>query len=359
VATPPHDAVLVVSFGAPESREEVIPFLENVMRGRRVPPERPAGRPHSVSSGSAARRSGEETVTASFPQERLREVAEHYYHFGGRSPLNDQVRALIGALEVELAADGIHLPLYWGNRNWHPLLADTMRRMKADGIRRALALVTSAWSSYSSCRQYLENLEAAREAAGPEAPRVDKIRPYWERAGFLEAQSIQVREALDRIPPERRAGALLVYTAHSIPLSMAAGCRYASELDQAAGRISAMLGHRRWRLVYQSRSGPPGEPWLGPDISDALREIAVSREAGDVVVTPLGFLSDHMEVCYDLDVVARGVADGLGLNFVRASTVGAHPRFVTAIRESIGERLRAGPMEEDRCPQDCCPAPRR
>ena len=260
-----YDAILLVSFGGPEKTEDVIPFLENVLRGRNV------------------------------PRERMLQVAGHYYHFGGRSPINDQCRELIAALRRE-----IDLPIYWGNRNWHPMLADTVRQMAADGVRRALAIATSAYSSYSGCRQYIENIAAARAAVGPDAPEVDKLPPFWSHPGFVEANADRVSAALARIPEDRRAAARLVYTAHSIPLAMAATCRYEEQLVETARRVSERAAHDEWDLVWQSRSGPPTQPWLEPDILDHLRALA-ENGVRDVVVSPLGFLSDHMEVMYDLD----------------------------------------------------------
>lgn len=333
----PYDAVLVVSFGGPEGMDDVLPFLENVLRGRNV------------------------------PRERMLEVAEHYYEFGGVSPINEQNRALIRALVAELNEHGPPLPVYWGNRNWHPLLPDAIAQMAEDGVRRALAFVTSAWGSYSGCRQYLENIVAARTEVGHEAPQVDKLRAFFNHPGFIEPMIERTRAALEEIPAERRDGAELLFTAHSIPSSMAATSRYEEQLREASRLIADRTpGVSPWRLVYQSRSGPPSQPWLEPDVSDALREM---REAGvtDVVLVPVGFVSDHMEVLYDLDTEAAAVADAIGLNLVRAGTVGTHPRFVRMIRELITERTSDGPKfamgqlgpSQDFCPTDCCALPRR
>ncbi len=334
--SPAYDALLVVSFGGPEGPDDVMPFLENVLRGRNV------------------------------PRERMLEVAEHYQHFGGVSPLNAQNRALIAALEQELRSRGINLPIYWGNRNWHPLLPDTMRQMAADGVRRALAYVTAAFSSYSACRQYLDNIAAAQAEVGPQAPRVDKLRVFYNHPGFIYPMADRVREALEQIPPERRAAAELVYTAHSIPCSMAHTSDYEVQLREAARLVSAELGWADAPLVFQSRSGPPTQPWLEPDIGDYLR---ARYEAGvrDIVVVPIGFISDHMEVIYDLDTEAQQLCRELGLNMVRAGTVGTHPRFVQMIRELIEERLFNAPRlalgdrgpAPDECAVGCCPAPAR
>jgi ferrochelatase len=331
-----YDAILVVSFGGPEGMADVVPFLENVLRGKNV------------------------------PRARMLEVAEHYRQFDGVSPLNAQNRALIDALATELNANGPRLPIYWGNRNWHPLLPDTLRKMAADGIRRALAFVTSAYSSYSSCRQYLENIEQARKDVGPSAPRVDKLRAFFNHPGFIEAQIERALEALERIPAERRGTARLVFTAHSIPTAMARGCVYELQLREASRLVAAGIGLERWELAFQSRSGPPSQSWLEPDIRDWLRT-AKAEGASDVVIVPIGFVSDHVEVIYDLDIEARAVCVNLGINMERAGTVGTHPRFIRMIRELIVERIEGsgdrpalgtiGPCPDD-CPVDCCPSGR-
>ena len=311
--TNPDDAILLLSFGGPEQPGEVMPFLENVLRGRNV------------------------------PRERMLEVAEHYYHFDGRSPFNDQNRALLAALRKVLAAEGPDLPVYWGNRNWHPLLADTMRQMTADGVRRAFAFVTSAYSSYSGCRQYLEDLARAREAVGPGAPEVLKLRVFYNHPGFIETMADRVRAALDQIPPQRRAAAALTFTAHSVPVSMAETSRYVQQVEEASRLTAERVGRPQFRLVYQSRSGAPGQPWLGPDVLEYLRELAAAGVTRDIVLAPIGFLSDHMEVVYDLDTEARQLCADLGLNMVRAATVGADPRFAAMIRELLLERIGDAP----------------
>ncbi len=330
---PSYDAFLLVSFGGPERMEDVMPFLENVLRGRSV------------------------------PEERLRAVAAHYERFSGVSPINDQNRALLGALRAEFDRHGLHLPLYWGNRNWHPLLPDTLKRMADDGISRAIAFVTSAFSSYSSCGQYLEDIAKARAAVGERAPRIDKVRAFYNHPGFIEAMADRVRAAFEELPAGRRAAARLAFTAHSIPLAMAAGCAYVAQLEEACRLVAAGAGRTEWGLAYQSRSGAPHQPWLEPDILDHLRGL---RDAGaaDVVVAPIGFVSDHMEVRYDLDLEARGRAEELGLNLVRAGTAGSHSRFASMVRELVEERQREaaerpalgtrGPVP-DVCPEDCCP----
>jgi ferrochelatase len=326
------DAILIVSFGGPEGMDEVMPFLENVLRGRNV------------------------------PQSRMQEVAHHYELFGGVSPINGQTRRLIVALKKELEANGPGLPVYWGNRNWHPMLARTLREMAEDGIKSALAFVTSGYSSYSGCRQYREDIERAREEVGPRAPQVSKLRAFYNHPGFIEPNVENVRAALGEIPSERRAGAHIAFTAHSIPLSMALNCDYQSQLEETCRLVAEGLGHERWRLVFQSRSGPPTQPWLAPDICDHLRALKQTG-AKDVVIGPVGFISDHMEVLYDLDTEARALCEELGLNMLRASTVGTHPTFIGMIRELILERVTADPVRRfmgargpshDLCPADCC-----
>ena len=330
---PAYDALLVVSFGGPERKEDVIPFLEKVLRGRNV------------------------------PRERMLEVAEHYYHFGGASPINEQNRALIAALEAKLASAGPPLPVYWGNRNWHPLLSDTLRQMAHEGVRRALAFVTSAFSSYSGCRQYRENIEAARQIVGPSAPSVDKLRVFFNHPGFISAVVDRTRAAWQTIDVAGRDTAQLVFTAHSIPSAMAERCQYVAQLNEACRLVAEELGSAHWKLVYQSRSGPSTQPWLEPDILDHLRALAADGTR-HVVLCPIGFLSDHMEVLYDLDTETRQLGAELNLNLVRAATVGCHPVFIDAIHELIRERLdvaaprrslgNLGPSH-DVCPADCCP----
>jgi protoporphyrin/coproporphyrin ferrochelatase len=320
------DALLVVSFGGPEGPGDVMPFLERVTRGRGV------------------------------PEERLQEVAKHYLHFGGVSPINAANRALIDALRLELASTGRSMPIYWGNRNWHPFLEDAVRTMRDDGVKRALAFATSAFGSYSGCRQYLEDIARARAAVGSGAPEIEKLPPYGLRDGFVDAQCERVNDALSALDPAVHAQARLVFTAHSIPTSMAAGSPYESQLRESAARVAARTGHRAWELAWQSRSGPPSVPWLEPDILDVLVRAAAQEPERAIVLVPIGFTSDHVEVLWDLDEVAGAKARELGLTMVRAHTVGAHPRFVAMIRELIEARERAGPAL---CAPDCCPPPSR
>lgn len=330
---PKYDALLVVSFGGPEGPDEVMPFLENVLRGKPV------------------------------PRERMLEVAEHYQHFGGVSPLNEQNRQLIAALERELADHGHQLPIYWGNRNWHPLLTDKLQQMADDGVKRSLAFFTSAYSSYSGCRQYREDVARAQDAVGPQAPQVDKLRVFFNHPGFIEPMAESVKCCLRRIPIERRERTPLLFTAHSIPVAMADHCRYVAQLQEACRLVAASVGHKNWELVYQSRSGSPQQPWLEPDVCDRIAELHASDHITDLVVLPIGFISDHMEVLFDLDTEARELCEQLGIQMQRASTVGTHPRFIKMIRLLVEERLSEQPERlalgnfgpnHDICPVDCC-----
>ncbi len=327
-----YDALLVMSFGGPEGMDDVMPFLENVTRGGNV------------------------------PRERLLEVAHHYERFGGVSPINAQNRALAAALEAELEAKGPELPVYFGNRNWHPLISDTVRRMRDDGVRRAIVFVTSAFSSYSGCRQYREDIIKAQEEVGEGAPEFDKLRLYFNHPGFIEPGVANLKAALERIAGERRARAHVAFTAHSVPLAMARGSSYLAQLEDASRLVAEGAGVGDWSLVFQSRSGPPQVPWLEPDILDHLEERAAAGVT-DVVIVPIGFISDHMEVLFDLDVEAAEKAEELGMNMVRAATVGTAAPFVEMIRELILERMTERPERRalgtlgpshDVCPVDCC-----
>jgi ferrochelatase len=329
-----------------------MPFLENVLSGRNV------------------------------PLERMLAVAKHYELFGGVSPINEQNRKLIAALELELETNGPHLPVYFGNRNWHPLLPDTIRRMRDDGVKHALAFVTAAYSSYSSCRQYLENIADAQKQVGDGAPHIEKLRAFYNHPLFIEANVENVRAALAQIPEASRFQTQILFTAHSIPESMARNCNYEAQLQEASRLVfegvaaesspitsgngkTTITGNYKpssYKLVFQSRSGSPSQPWLGPDVCDQLRQLHASA-ATDVVVSPIGFVSDHMEIVYDLDTEAMALCRELGLNMVRASTAGTHPAFVKMIRELILERLEPGlerrflgaidPVK-DACTPDCC-----
>ncbi|HET6562174.1 MAG TPA: ferrochelatase [Marmoricola sp.] len=360
--TAPYDALLVVSFGGPEKREDVVPFLENVTRGRGI------------------------------PRERLEEVGEHYFLFGGRSPINDLNRAFIAAVEEDLDGAGIDLPVFWGNRNWDPTLADALRRMRDHGVRRALCLFTSAYASYSGCRQYRENLADAVAEVGEGAPRLDRVRHYFNHPGFVEPMVDATLAALAELPARCRNDARILYVTHSIPLAMNdasgrgggpgqvgadrdGGAYVAQHLSVAAEiseRVRQQTGHRFGsELVYCSRSGAPHVPWLEPDIGERITELG-KEEVPAVAVVPIGFVSDHMEVVYDLDTEARAVAEEARVVFARAATAGLDPRFVRVVRDLLLERAaaerareagRPGPVRPavgglepswDVCPAGCC-----
>ena len=335
-----YDAIVVVSFGGPEGPDDVMPFLRNVTRGRDV------------------------------PDGRLGLVAEQYMTTGGRSPINDLNRALVGALHDELATHGHDLPVYWGNRNWDPYLSDVVATMRDDGVGRALAFVTSAYSSYSACRQYLDDIDAARATVGRGAPQIDKIRQFWNHPGFIEPLRDGAARAMSALTTGD--GALdptrvhLLGTAHSLPTAMAATCDYEVQLRDALDLVAEVAPGLASDLVWQSRSGPPQVPWLEPDVNDHLRALAGQGVEG-VVVVPVGFVSDHQEVVYDLDVMARATADELGMRLVRVPTPGTDPRFVSMVRELFEERqlgampraLGAMGVRPAPCELGCCPAPAR
>lgn len=334
-----YDALLLVSFGGPEGPDDVMPYLENVLRGKNV------------------------------PRERMLEVAEHYQQFGGVSPINEQNRQLKAAIEADFAAHGLQLPVYWGNRNWHPMLADTLQQMARDGVRRALGFFTSAFSSYSGCRQYREDIARGQQQVREGAPEVDKLRVFFNHPGFIETMAELTAEAMSSIEPSRRERAKVLFTAHSIPNSMAENCRYEAQLAEASQLVAERVGIEEWQLVYQSRSGPPTQPWLEPDICDVIQQLSDTGGVEDVVVVPIGFVSDHIEVLFDLDTEARQLCDELGIHMVRVPTVGVHPRFVSMVRELVVERIEQhverpalgslGPSH-DVCPVDCCTyTPRR
>ena len=322
-----YDAVLVVSFGGPEGPDEVMPFLDRVLAGRPVPPPVKA------------------------------RIAKRYARFGGVSPINAHTREFIAALEARLAAKGPRLPVYWGNRNSAPLLGDAMRQMAGDGIRNAVAFVTSVFSSYSGCRQYREDLFRAAEEAD-EPPRIDKLRVAYNHPGFISAMADRVREAQATAP----GGAALLFTAHSLPLSMASLADYEAQLDEACGLVAERVGDDRWQLAFQSNNARTGDPWLAPTVEEALASIAASGRSS-VVVAPIGFVCDHMEVVMDLDVEARASAEGLELGYFRARTVGTHPVYVDMVRQLVVERMSANPERPclgergpnaDYCAPDCC-----
>ncbi|MGI9470577.1 MAG: ferrochelatase [Rubripirellula sp.] len=329
---PPYDSFLLVSFGGPEGQDDVIPFLENVLRGKNV------------------------------PRERMLEVAEHYKKFGGISPINQQNRELLKAIQSDFNRKGIELPIYWGNRNWDPMLPDTLRQMRDDGRKRALAFFTSMFSCYSGCRQYRENIIAAQEEVGPDAPQIEKVRMGFNHPGFINAMVGSLRVAIGSldIPAEK---AVVLFTAHSIPMSMSDNCDYVKQLNEACRLVADGCGVERWDLVYQSRSGPPQQPWLEPDICDTISKLDDDEKLASVVVAPIGFISDHMEVLFDLDEEAALVCKERGIQMARAKTPGTNPNFVEMISNLVSERLglnserpavgSLGPWH-DVCPSDCC-----
>ena len=344
----PYDALLLLSFGGPEGPDDVMPFLENVTRGRGI------------------------------PRERLADVAEHYLHFGGRSPINDQNRALLDALRADLDVRGLDLPLYWGNRNWAPYLTDTLREAHEAGARRVLAVITSAYSSYSGCRQYREDVAASVIALAQEGRQVtvDKIRHYFNTPGFVGANTDGVVAAFRRLGPELRDEARLVFVTHSVPDVMedASGPRggaYSAQHRETCAAVAAAAGVElgttpRWDLVYCSRSGPPTQPWLEPDVNDHLRALKADGVPA-VVVSPVGFVSDHMEVKFDIDTEAEETAGEIDLPFQRAATVGVAPEFVAQLVDLMLERAevsRGGSPEQPAigpwgpshsvCPVGCC-----
>ncbi len=328
-----YDALLLVSFGGPDGPDDVMPFLENVLRGKNV------------------------------PRERMLEVAEHYYHFGGASPINAQNLELMAALKAHLESAGPRLPIYWGNRNWRPFLADTLAEMKAAGIKRVLALVTSAFSCYSGCRQYREDVAAALEQVGG-GMVVHKLRVFYNHPGFIGPQVRYTREAWQRLSVEQRPSARVLFCAHSIPNAMAAGADYQTQLQEAARLVAtgAEVPESQWELVYQSRSGPPTQPWLEPDVCDRIRQLHETEGLSDVIIVPLGFVSDHMEVLFDLDTEAKDLCETLAIGFQRVATVGSDPEFIAGLGDLIreraqgAERLAVGqrPPNHDFCPLDCC-----
>ena len=335
----PFDALLLVSFGGPERPEDVVPFLENVTSGRGI------------------------------PRERLEEVGQHYYLFGGKSPINELNLELLDALRKDFAANGLDLPIYWGNRNWDPYLHDATRQMAADGIRRPLCFITSAYSSYSGCRQYREDLFDAGNGLDM---KLSRLRHYFNHPGFIDPFVEATQEALAEAP----AGTRVIFVTHSIPDSMNAASggpgreAYVRQHEQVATLVAEAAGVDEWSLAYCSRTGSPHLPWLEPDINHHLREL---HEAAveSVVVVPIGFVSDHMEVIYDLDTEATATAKELGMRFDRVDTPGSHPAFVAMVRELVLERAAVERGEQversvlgtmgpshDICPADCCLNPR-
>jgi len=344
----PYDALLLVGFGGPERPEDVVPFLRNVTAGKGI------------------------------PDERLAVVGEHYFLFGGKSPINEQTQLLVSHIEADLARHGVNIPVYWGCRNWTPYLADTVQQMRADGVRRALAFTTSAYSSYSGCRQYRENLHDAVATAG-QGIQVDRARAYFNHPGYTEAVTDAVLAGLQPFSESGTAEPTILFVTHSIPEPMdlssgPEGRAYSTQHTQLMGEVLRGVQERsgqqyRHELVFCSRSGPPNSPWLEPDVNDRMRELAQSGTRA-VLLVPFGFISDHMEVIYDLDTEARATADQLGIDFGRAATAGVHPAFVGSLRELLLERaavergepvtrvVTCGQAALDRCPTNCCPNPR-
>ncbi len=327
----PYDSFLLVSFGGPEGPDDVMPFLENVLRGKNV------------------------------PRERMLEVAEHYSHFGGVSPINQHNRELMAAIQAEFSANGIDLPVYWGNRNWDPLFPDTLRQMRDDGRKRTLAFFTSMFSCYSGCRQYRENIAAARETVGPDAPIVDKLRMGFNHPGFIQPMAANVAAAVAEVGGDAQTP--ILFTAHSIPMSMADNCNYEKQLKESCRLVAEACGAETWQLVYQSRSGPPQQPWLEPDVCDWIEKTDDATKLSTLAIAPIGFVSDHMEVMFDLDEEAAQACQQRGIRMARVKTVGTDPRFVGMIRQLVQERIsgtsdrvalgQLGPWH-DVCPVDCC-----
>ena len=336
----PVDSILMVSFGGPEGMEDVMPFLENVLRGKNV------------------------------PRERMLEVAEHYKQFDGISPINEQCRQLIAAVQAECHRRGVNLPIYWGNRNWNPMLTDTLQTMATDGRKRAIAFFTSMFSCYSGCRQYRENIAASQTAVGDAAPFIEKVRKGFNHPDFIAAQKDCLEQALAKIPEEVRSTTKVLFCAHSIPKSMADNSRYEEQLRESARLVCKAVKHGPWELVFQSRSGPPQQPWLEPDVCDRIEQLHTEEDLKHVVVIPIGFISDHMEVLFDLDHEAADLCKEKGIHFVRAATVGTHPAFVKMIVDLLEERLEPETerpflgtygASHDLCPGNCClyPQPAR
>ena len=329
------DSLLLLSFGGPESSDDVMPFLRNVTAGRGV------------------------------PDERLAVVAEQYELFGGKSPINDLNQELLRALDEELGSRGHEIATFWGNRNWHPFVADTINNLKSLGHTSTVCLVTSAFSSYSGCRQYHEDLDRARSEV-PGAPAVERIRVYWDHPDFLGAAAELLAERRDAAGLSSETPVL--HSAHSLPLSMAANCDYQQQLNEAASIVNELAGMRGpCEVVFQSRSGPPSVPWLTPDIDQRIHELA-EQGTDELLVHPLGFVADHMEVLFDLDTQSAAAAKEAGVKMVRTPTVGTHPRFVSMlvdlVEEAAGLRADRPSLSEsgprpDNCNSQCCPAPTR
>ena len=306
-----YDAVLLIAFGGPTAMHEVRPFLDNVTRGRPI------------------------------PADRLEAVVHHYELIGGRSPLNELTFRQAQALAAELQVGGPALPVYVGMRNWTPYLHDTLTRMAADGVRRAVGVILSPQQNEAGWERYILDVAEARARVGDAAPVVEFAGEWHAHPLFIEALSANVVAALAQVPDTRRAATPVVFTAHSIPERMAAASPYVAQVTEGAQRVAARAGHAHWSIAYQSRSGNPRDPWLEPDICDVVRTLAATG-ARDVVVVPIGFVCDHVEVLYDLDIEACQVADGVGINFLRASTVNDHPAFIRMLADVVRRQVSAG-----------------
>ena len=301
------DSILLIAFGGPEKPEDIRPFLQIVTTGRRTPPE------------------------------RIEEVAHHYEAIGGRSPLNELTFKQAKGLRRALKREGLSHPVFVGMRNWHPFLHETLAAMKNVGHRHALGIILSSFQTEASWERYLADVAAARLKVGPGAPEVSYAPAWFDHPRFIEAVADRVRDALSAIPPDRQQAAQLVFTAHSVPTAMADESPYVAQFTAAARAAAAKLSHPRWSVAYQSRSGSPRDPWLEPDICDVLRALS-GEGVTDVVVAPIGFVCDHVEVLYDLDVAARQLAEKQGVRFHRAAAVNDHPAFV----EMLADLARAG-----------------
>ncbi|QGU07441.1 Ferrochelatase [Corynebacterium occultum] len=318
-----YDALLLLSFGGPEGEEEVVPFLENVTRGRGI------------------------------PRERLKQVGEHYFHFGGVSPLNRLNREIIDNLQTELADRGHQLPVYFGNRNWHPMAEDTAAQMSRNGVRNALVFATSAWAGYSACLQYSEDIRRMREYLGEaELAEINftKLRQFYDHPLFIETMARHVRAAFDTLPEDRRADARLIFTAHSVPDAAddaaggpGNGNLYSRQVMEASRLVAEAADVDTWDQAWNSRSGNPATPWLEPDVVDHLQQIHRDEGVTAMVVCPIGFISDHMEVIWDLDSELADAAKELGVDFARVDTAGATPEFSRMVVDIIEELLRDAP----------------
>jgi len=305
----PYDAVLLIAFGGPEKMLDVRPFLANVLKGRPVPPQ------------------------------RLEEVVHHYELFGGRSPLNEITFRQAKVLGELLAREGPHLPVYVGMRNWRPYLYEALETMAANGVKRALGLILSAQQSEAGWDRYQENIATARAQVGEHAPIIDYIPGWHNHPLFIAAATELTQRALDQVNADRRMLAPLVFTAHSVPVAMPGTPRYVQQIEEGARLVAERLGHSRWSVAYQSRSGDPYTPWLEPDIGAVLPKLAADG-AQDVVVSPIGFVCDHIEVLYDLDTEAKQIAVKHGLNFIRAGTVNDHPTFICMLADVVRSAMR-------------------